>query len=185
MLMAVECGRSAIAKESGRAGPAGSTRSRSGSRASRGSKPRSSSQKVCRTRHHRSHLLEPRESGRVGRLDRACVARWRAANRPLSRPWGRPRTDRRVDHPLHARPRRRENNRRPAAPGALESAQNPATTPAAPATDVGGTWDVTVDYAASESHHGLQLLQRGNDITGTHRGDFIARDSSAPLTVVP
>ena len=54
--------------------------------------------------------------------------------------------------------------------------KDPAATPAAPATDVGGTWDVTVDYAASQSHHGLQLLQRGNDITGTHRGDFITRD---------
>ena len=59
--------------------------------------------------------------------------------------------------------------------------KDPAATPASPATDVGGTWDVTIDYAASQSHHGLQLLQRGNDITGTHRGDFITRDLAGTI----
>ena len=54
--------------------------------------------------------------------------------------------------------------------------KDPASTPAAPSTDIGGQWDVTIDYAATQSHHALHLLQRGNDVTGTHQGDFVSRD---------
>ena len=53
--------------------------------------------------------------------------------------------------------------------------------PAAPSTDVGGRWDVTIDYAASQSRHSLHLLQRGNDITGTHQGDFVTRDVAGTI----
>ena len=53
--------------------------------------------------------------------------------------------------------------------------------PGAPSTDVGGRWDVTIDYAASQSHHSLQLLQRGNDISGTHQGDFVSRDLAGTI----
>jgi seryl-tRNA(Sec) selenium transferase len=53
--------------------------------------------------------------------------------------------------------------------------------PAAPSTDIGGRWDVRIDYAASQSHHTLQLLQRGNDVTGTHQGDFVSRDVTGTI----
>jgi seryl-tRNA(Sec) selenium transferase len=51
-----------------------------------------------------------------------------------------------------------------------------APTPAAPATDVTGRWDVRIEYAAAVSHHTLHLRQRGKDIDGTHQGDFVSRD---------
>ena len=56
-----------------------------------------------------------------------------------------------------------------------------AASPVAPATDIGGTWDVTIEYAASQSNHALQLLQRGSELTGTHRGDFITRDIAGSI----
>ncbi|PYQ01285.1 MAG: hypothetical protein DMF82_19660, partial [Acidobacteria bacterium] len=48
--------------------------------------------------------------------------------------------------------------------------------PAAPAADLSGQWDVHIEYAAGASDHGLSLRQRGNEIDGAHRGDFISRD---------
>ena len=51
-----------------------------------------------------------------------------------------------------------------------------ATPPAPPAADLGGRWDVRIEFAASQSAHTLHLLQRGHDVTGVHRGDFVARD---------
>jgi len=47
---------------------------------------------------------------------------------------------------------------------------------AAPAADLGGNWDVKVEYAASTSNHLLALRQKGNDVEGAHRGDFLTRD---------
>jgi hypothetical protein len=47
---------------------------------------------------------------------------------------------------------------------------------AAPAGDLTGTWDVTIEYAASISSHRLHLRQRGNELDGTHQGDFLSRD---------
>jgi L-seryl-tRNA(Ser) seleniumtransferase len=48
--------------------------------------------------------------------------------------------------------------------------------PGAPAGDVSGTWDVRIQYAASASTHRLDVRQRGNDLDGTHQGDFVSRD---------
>src|SRR4051812_9743750 len=45
---------------------------------------------------------------------------------------------------------------------------------AAPAADLSGQWDVKVEYAASASNHTLALRQRGNDVDGAHRGDFLS-----------
>ena len=53
--------------------------------------------------------------------------------------------------------------------------------PATPTVEIGGRWDVTIDYAATQSQHSLQLLQRTSDITGTHQGDFISRDVSGSI----
>jgi L-seryl-tRNA(Ser) seleniumtransferase len=52
---------------------------------------------------------------------------------------------------------------------------------AAPAVDVGGQWDVRIDYVASASTHALHLRQIGNRIEGTHQGDFVSRDVSGTI----
>ncbi len=56
-----------------------------------------------------------------------------------------------------------------------------APPPAPAATDLGGQWDVKVEYAAGSSNHALILRQRGNDIDGAHRGDFISRDVTGTI----
>jgi L-seryl-tRNA(Ser) seleniumtransferase len=52
----------------------------------------------------------------------------------------------------------------------------PQTTVTPPAGDVSGGWDVQVKYAASTSTHTLHLRQKGADIEGGHRGNFLTRD---------
>jgi uncharacterized pyridoxal phosphate-dependent enzyme len=54
-------------------------------------------------------------------------------------------------------------------------------TPAAPAVDLSGPWDVTIQYAASTSTHALYVRQKGNDIDGMHQGDFVTRDLSGTI----
>jgi L-seryl-tRNA(Ser) seleniumtransferase len=48
------------------------------------------------------------------------------------------------------------------------------TTPAS--SDVSGAWDVQIEFAAGRSTHNFYLQQNGSDITGTHQGDYLARD---------
>jgi L-seryl-tRNA(Ser) seleniumtransferase len=48
-------------------------------------------------------------------------------------------------------------------------------TPAPPAADLTGQWDVHIVYAASTSTHTLYLRQRGHDLDGSHQGDFVTR----------
>ena len=55
-------------------------------------------------------------------------------------------------------------------------AQPPTAPPAAPATDLTGTWSVKIQYAASTSTHALHLAQKGNDVQGSHQGDFTSRE---------
>jgi L-seryl-tRNA(Ser) seleniumtransferase len=55
------------------------------------------------------------------------------------------------------------------------------STPAAPAVDLTGQWDVRIAYAASTSIHTLYLRQRGNTVDGSHRGDFVTRDVSGTI----
>jgi uncharacterized pyridoxal phosphate-dependent enzyme len=55
-------------------------------------------------------------------------------------------------------------------------AQPPTPPPSAPATDLTGTWVVKIQYAASASTHALHLAQKGNDVLGSHQGDFTSRD---------
>jgi len=56
-----------------------------------------------------------------------------------------------------------------------------ADPPAAAAADLSGTWDVRIEYAAGASDHTLNLRQRGSEIDGEHRGDFVARDLTGAL----
>ena len=53
--------------------------------------------------------------------------------------------------------------------------------PAAPAVDLSGSWDVAIQYAASKSNHQLYVRQKGNDIEGTHLGDFVTRDLTGQI----
>jgi L-seryl-tRNA(Ser) seleniumtransferase len=65
----------------------------------------------------------------------------------------------------------------------LDSAPRPAPPPpsAAPAADLSGSWDVQVEYAAGSSRHAVHLRQRGNDLDGTHVGDFVSRDLAGTI----
>jgi L-seryl-tRNA(Ser) seleniumtransferase len=59
----------------------------------------------------------------------------------------------------------------------LSKPQPVAEKPLAPAAaDLTGSWDVRIQYAAGSSTHQLHLRQRGNDLDGTHQGDFLSRD---------
>jgi L-seryl-tRNA(Ser) seleniumtransferase len=55
-------------------------------------------------------------------------------------------------------------------------------TPVTPAGDLTGRWDVHIEFAAGSSDHTLHLAQQGNRITGTHQGDFVARDLSGEIS---
>jgi L-seryl-tRNA(Ser) seleniumtransferase len=57
----------------------------------------------------------------------------------------------------------------------------PPPPPAAAAADLSGSWDVQVEYAAGSSRHAVHLRQRGNDLDGTHVGDFLSRDLSGTI----
>jgi seryl-tRNA(Sec) selenium transferase len=46
------------------------------------------------------------------------------------------------------------------------------TEPAAAEVDIGGHWDLTVEYFAGASHHRIYLQQAGNWVEGTHQSEF-------------
>jgi L-seryl-tRNA(Ser) seleniumtransferase len=54
-------------------------------------------------------------------------------------------------------------------------------TPAPPAADLSGGWDVKIQYAAAASTHHFQLRQRGAEIEGAHQGDFVTRDLAGSI----
>jgi len=56
-----------------------------------------------------------------------------------------------------------------------------AAPPKSPAGDLSGRWDVHIDFAAGSSEHTLHLKQQGNEILGTHQGDFQARDLAGTI----
>jgi hypothetical protein len=45
-----------------------------------------------------------------------------------------------------------------------------------PVSDIGGEWNVHIDFAGGSSTHTLFLRQEANRLEGTHRGDYVARD---------
>ena len=51
----------------------------------------------------------------------------------------------------------------------------------APVANLSGSWDVEIQYAASKSTHVLHLQQKGNDLEGTQRGNFLARDIAGTI----
>ncbi len=65
----------------------------------------------------------------------------------------------------------------------LSASRTPKTPepPKAPAGDLTGRWDVRVEFAAGSSDHSLHVKQQGNQLVGTHQGDFISRDFSGSI----
>jgi uncharacterized pyridoxal phosphate-dependent enzyme len=60
-------------------------------------------------------------------------------------------------------------------------AQTDTTTPAAPAADLTGQWNVRIQYAAATSNHTLHLTQKGNDLGGFHQGEFMTREIAGTI----
>jgi D-glucosaminate-6-phosphate ammonia-lyase len=58
----------------------------------------------------------------------------------------------------------------------LSEKRSPKPAPAAPAGNVSGRWDVTVEFFSSKSQHTLTLTQEGSRIAGSHKGDYSSRD---------
>lgn len=51
----------------------------------------------------------------------------------------------------------------------------------APATNIAGRWDVSVNFFSSTSQHILNIEQDGNWLQGSHKGDFDLRDMSGTI----
>jgi uncharacterized pyridoxal phosphate-dependent enzyme len=65
------------------------------------------------------------------------------------------------------------------------SASRPAwkpETPITPSGDLTGRWDVHIEFAAGASDHTFHVKQQGNQLVGTHQGDFTARDFSGSIS---
>jgi L-seryl-tRNA(Ser) seleniumtransferase len=60
-------------------------------------------------------------------------------------------------------------------------APKPAETPAAPAGDISGRWEIQIQYTASSAIHTLHLRQNGNRLEGTHQGNFLNRDIAGTI----
>jgi seryl-tRNA(Sec) selenium transferase len=59
----------------------------------------------------------------------------------------------------------------------LSEKRTPKPAPAAAAGQIGGRWDVTIDFFSSRSEQAWTLEQAGNRLEGTHRGEFSTRDA--------
>lgn len=65
------------------------------------------------------------------------------------------------------------------------SAKRPAwrpESPKAPTGDLTGRWDVEIQFAAGSSTHTFYVKQQGNQLIGTHQGDFVARDFTGTIS---
>jgi len=65
------------------------------------------------------------------------------------------------------------------------AAKRPAWKPAPPkppAGDLTCRWDVRIQFAAGTSEHTLHVRQQGNQLVGTHQGDFVSRDFSGAIS---
>jgi hypothetical protein len=59
--------------------------------------------------------------------------------------------------------------------------QSEPATPASPATDLTGQWNVRIQYAAATSNHTLHLTQKVNDLGGFHQGEFTTREITGSI----
>jgi D-glucosaminate-6-phosphate ammonia-lyase len=53
--------------------------------------------------------------------------------------------------------------------------------PKPPAENIAGRWDVQIEFAFGKGQHMLFLEQQGNQIRGTHQGDFVARELAGTI----
>ena len=56
-----------------------------------------------------------------------------------------------------------------------------AVAPVAPAADISGRWEVTVQYAAGVGTHMIHVRQTGAAVHGVHQGEFLTRDITGSL----
>jgi D-glucosaminate-6-phosphate ammonia-lyase len=54
--------------------------------------------------------------------------------------------------------------------------------PKTPTTDLSGAWDVQITFAAGKGNHAFYVRQQGNQLVGTHQGDFVARDFAGTIS---
>lgn len=54
--------------------------------------------------------------------------------------------------------------------------------PKTPASDITGRWDMQIQFAAGSSEHSFFVKQEGNQIVGTHQGDFTSRDFTGTIS---
>jgi L-seryl-tRNA(Ser) seleniumtransferase len=57
-----------------------------------------------------------------------------------------------------------------------------AEAPKSPAGDLTGRWDVRIEFVAGSAEHTLHVKQQGNQLLGTHQGEFVARDFSGTIS---
>ena len=55
-------------------------------------------------------------------------------------------------------------------------AKQPALTPAAPAVNISGQWDVEIEYILGKAQHTLVFEQKGGELVGSHSGEFLSGD---------
>lgn len=58
----------------------------------------------------------------------------------------------------------------------------PVETPKPPIANLSGQWVFEIQYAASKMNHTLHLQQQGNELDGTHRGNFQDRDIAGTIS---
>jgi L-seryl-tRNA(Ser) seleniumtransferase len=58
----------------------------------------------------------------------------------------------------------------------------PAEAPRSPVTNVSGSWEIEIQYAASKTTHRVHLQQNGNRVDGIHQGNFLTRDISGTIS---
>jgi len=58
----------------------------------------------------------------------------------------------------------------------------PVDTPKPPVANLSGQWELEIQYAASTTSHTLHLQQKGNELDGTHRGNFLSRDIAGTIS---
>lgn len=64
---------------------------------------------------------------------------------------------------------------------AKRPAWKPPTTQTA-AADLSGRWNVRIEFAAGTGEHVFHVTQRSNQLTGTHQGEFVARDFAGTIS---
>jgi L-seryl-tRNA(Ser) seleniumtransferase len=54
--------------------------------------------------------------------------------------------------------------------------------PKAPTGDLTGRWDVRIEFVAGSAEHTFHVKQQGDQLMGTHQGEFVARDFSGTIS---